>query len=124
MAGLVESIDTNLPHWFSRDLLNSGPRQGLPPPIPDPSCCPREHASTWTVRNVWSAPTSVVDSPPLFLFREGFAANALQGNLITGPPPPPAGTPRAQWDAPLPTAGDAWFLARTHEPCGGPGLLP
>ncbi|RHZ50181.1 hypothetical protein CDV55_101123 [Aspergillus turcosus] len=60
--------------------------------------------------NVWSAPTSV-------------------GNLTIGPPPPPAGPPRGQWDARPPTAGgaairesaqmvefppDAWFLERTH----------
>ncbi|GIJ86301.1 hypothetical protein Asppvi_005188 [Aspergillus pseudoviridinutans] len=54
-------------------------------------------------------------------------------------PRPRERLPRAQWDAPPPTAGDAaiwesaqmvelppdaWFLARTHEPCGCPGLLP
>ncbi|GIJ91779.1 hypothetical protein Asppvi_010752 [Aspergillus pseudoviridinutans] len=59
-----------------------GPGSLLLPPVTH-----QYGSSVWTMRNIWSAPTAV-------------------GNIITAPPPPPAGIARAQWDAPPPTPGD------------------
>ncbi|KAF7130992.1 hypothetical protein CNMCM5793_003927 [Aspergillus hiratsukae] len=70
--------------------------------------------SVWIMRNVWSAPTAVllcVNNHRNQLSSPRLTASPLRAPTKRKPDhratPPPAGTPRAQWDAPPLTTGDA-----------------